>query len=66
MSNTQQPNVIIDGKEYPFSSLSDTAKGQLSSIRACEQKLRALQQEAALLQTARNAYASALKVELNK
>lgn len=54
-------NVTIDGKEYALESLSDEAKAQLASLHACDQKLAQLQQEIAIVQTARNAYAQALK-----
>lgn len=64
MSEAKQPKVTINGTEYAVDSLSDKAKAQIASIRTCEQKLRQLQQEAALLQTARNAYANALQSEL--
>jgi len=57
-------NLTIDGKEYDIASLSDEAKAQLNNIQTVERKLAELQQEAAILQTARNAYAAALKAQL--
>lgn len=57
-------NLTIGGKEYDIESLSDEAKAQLNNIRVVERKLAELQQEAAILQTARNAYAAALKAQL--
>ena len=58
------PAVTIDGTEYDVEQLSDSAKGQLASLQACENKLRQLQTEIAIVQTARTAYAMALKGEL--
>lgn len=52
--------VTIDGKEYEFENLSDDAKQQINNIRVAEQKLLQLQQETALVQTARAAYSAAL------
>ena len=53
-------NVTIDGKEYPLGSLSEEAKGQLVSLQMVDQKIIELQQQLAIHQTARNAYAKAL------
>jgi len=57
-------NITIDGKEYPFELLSDSAKGQLISLQSVDKRIAETQQELAILQTARNAYANALKQEL--
>ena len=56
----------IDGKEYDTEQLSEAAREQLASIQLVDQKLAQLQQETAILQTARNAYAQALQAELPK
>ena len=56
--------VTIDGKEYDSEELSDNAKNQLGSMQACDQKIRQLQTDLAIAQTARSAYAAALKDEL--
>lgn len=56
----------IDGKEYDTEQLSEAARGQVASIQLVDQKLAQLQQEAAILQTARNAYVQALQAELSK
>jgi hypothetical protein len=61
---TDEQKVTIDGKEYNASDLSDSIKGQLISLRAAEQELARLQTLAAITQTARNAYAQAVKKEL--
>jgi len=56
--------ITIDGIEYDLSKLSESAKGQLVSLQLVDQKITAAQQELAILQTARMAYARALKDEL--
>ena len=55
------PNITIDNCEYDTDNLSQEAKQQLEMLVACENKLRELQRDAAITQTARNAYASKLK-----
>jgi hypothetical protein len=64
MSDEQK--ITIDGKEYNAADLSDGVKGQLMSMRTAEQELARLQSLAAITQTARNAYAQAIKAELEK
>lgn len=56
----------IDGKEYDLDTLSDAAKQQLASLQICDQKIRALQQEIGIVQTARNTFAAALNENLPK
>jgi len=60
------PKVTIDNKEYELEDLSKDAKSQLDSIVLCDRKLAELQSEAAIIQTARNAYVSALQELLPK
>ena len=55
------PSVIIDDKEFDLDDLSDEARAQMESLRVCDIKIAETQQLMAMLQTARNAYASALK-----
>lgn len=57
-------NITIDGKEYPVEVLSDAAKAQLMSLQLVDRKITEAQQELAILQTARNTYANALKEAL--
>jgi len=57
-------SVNIDGQSYELSSLSEEARAQLMSLQFVEQELARLQLQMAALQTARNAYASALKAQL--
>jgi hypothetical protein len=56
--------INIDNKEFDVETLSENAKAQIISLRSCDQRMQALQQELAILQTARNAYSNALKAEL--
>jgi hypothetical protein len=56
--------INIDDKEFDVEALSENAKAQIISLRSCDQRMRALQQELAILQTARNAYSNALKADL--
>ncbi len=58
--------IDIDGKSYEIDSLSDEAKSQLGNIRAVDAELKRLDQQKAIAQTARNAYARALQEELAK
>jgi hypothetical protein len=59
-----KPKVTIDNKDYLIENLSDDAKSQLSSMNVVDQKITSLQQEVAIMQTARNAYARALVAAL--
>ena len=61
---SEDQTVSIDGVEYNLNSLSDNAKAQLQSLQQVDQKLAQNEQERAILQTARNAYANELKQEL--
>ena len=57
--------IKIDDKEYDFDKLSDETKAQLASMQFCDQELQRLQAQAAAYQTARQAYANAVKISLN-
>ncbi len=57
-------SVTIDGKDYAIDTLSDGAKGQLISLQAVDRRIAGVQEELAILQTARIAYGNALKQEL--
>lgn len=52
--------IKIDDKDYDTDTLSDEAKDQLQSVQFVDQELAKLQSQAAVLQTARIAYAKAL------
>jgi hypothetical protein len=58
------PKVTVDGKDYALGSISDGAKAQLISLQAVDRRIENLQEELAILQTARIAYGNALKAEL--
>lgn len=63
---TTGQKIDIDGKSYEIDSLTDEAKSQLGNIRAVDAELKRLDQQKAIAQTARNAYARALQEELAK
>jgi len=54
-------SINIDGIDYDAAKLSPEALAQLRSIRFVDQELERLQAQIAVLQTARLAYAKALK-----
>lgn len=60
----QEASIVIDGNEYLISALSDRAKAQIVNLRATDERAEQLQQELMIVQTARQAYANALKTEL--
>lgn len=61
---SEKQHVTIDGKQYPLEDLSETAKNQIVSIQAADQRINALRQELAFVQTARNSYVKALSENL--
>jgi len=56
--------ISIDGIEYESDTMSQESRQQLDMLVMTEQKVRQLQAEIAMLQTARQAYATALKASL--
>ena len=60
------PSLTIDGREFNIDDLSDAAKTHLANIQLVDQKISSLQQEIAIVRTARNAYSAALQAELPK
>ena len=60
------PRITVDGIEYNTEDLSDNGKAQLASLQFLEVQMSKLQNEIAVFQTAKNAYISALKAELQK
>ena len=54
------PIIKIDDKDYDTETLSEEAKAQLTGIQFVDQELHRLNAQAAILQTARIAYAKAL------
>lgn len=61
-----ESKVTIDGIDYQLSKLSDGAKTQLTNLSVVDQEIARIQRQLAIAQTARNAYANALKEELPK
>lgn len=57
-------SIKIDGKDYSVDALSQEAKTQVLNIRVAEREIKQLQAKLAIAQTARNAYAQALKAAL--
>ena len=58
------PNITIDNQNSDVDSLSDEAKAQLGSLQFVDAELARLNAQAAVLQTARIAYANALNAAL--
>ena len=58
--------IKIDDVEYDTDNLSDNAKAQLASLQFNEAHMQRLRNELAIADTAKIAYASALKAELEK
>jgi hypothetical protein len=54
-------NITIDNQDYDFANLSDDAKAQLASLQFVDSEIARLQAQMAAFQTARNAYALALR-----
>ena len=53
-------NITIDGKIYDLDTLPQEAKGQLSALQQCDQKINNWNMNSAIAQTARGAYAAEL------
>jgi hypothetical protein len=56
--------ITIDGVEYDSEKMSDVTKTNISTIRYIDNELARLSFQTATLQTARSAYANAIKQEL--
>jgi len=54
-------NITIDGQDYDLAILSNEAKSQLASLQFVDAEVARLQAQMAAFQTARNAYALALR-----
>ena len=52
--------VTINGTSYASANLSDAAKAQAANIQVVDAELARLQQQIAIVQTARNTYVNAL------
>ena len=58
------PIIKIDDREYDIDKLPPEARQQIDMLVATEAKIRELQRDTAIVQTARNAYLAALKAAL--
>lgn len=58
--------IKIDNKEYKLEDLSDEVKAKIASLQVADQKINQLNQELALVQTARNAYSNVVGSNLPK
>ena len=58
------PKITIDDIEYNTEDLSDNGKAQLASLQFLEVQMKKIQLEIAIYQTARNAYMTVLKQDL--
>ena len=56
--------VTIDGVDYDSETMTQDSRQKLEMLMMTEQKIRQLQAEVAMMQTARQAYANALKASL--
>ena len=65
-ATVNEAKVSIDGVEYALSDLSEEVKAQIQSLRFVEAELARLQAQAAVMNTAKVAYANALKALLAK
>ena len=60
------PKITVDGTEYDTENLSTNGKAQLASLQFLEVQMQKLKNEIAVADTARMAYAAALRAELAK
>jgi len=61
-----EATVTIDGKKYNIDQLSKEAKQLLANLQAADMEIQRLRFQAGMAQTARGAYAQALKAEIEK
>ncbi len=57
--------ITVDGTEYETEGLSTNGKAQLASLQFLEVQMQRLKNEISVYQTARQAYAAALKAHLD-
>ena len=60
----ENQTITIDGTEYKLAELSENARSQLVNLRVTDSEIDRLNQQLAIYQTARTAYARALSEEL--
>ena len=56
--------VTIDGVDYDSETMTQDSRQKLEMLKMTEQRIRQMQAELAMMQTARQAYANALKASL--
>lgn len=56
--------ITINGQQYDADKLSEAARIQVANLRVTDQEIERVQQQLAIYQTARAAYAQALSQEL--
>ncbi len=64
MAEEKKNTLTVDGKEYDPATISDNAKNIIANVQFADQELARLRLQNAALQTARQAYVTALKTEL--
>lgn len=65
-SAAQTPNIQIDGKTFPFSDLSDSAKAQVQNLAIVDAEIKRLQTLIGIATAAQQNFIAALRNELNK
>lgn len=60
------PKITVDDVEYNTEDLSDNGKAQVASLQFLEVQMNKLNSEIAVYQTARNAYITELKADIEK
>jgi hypothetical protein len=66
MSDKKPQTLTIDNIEYNVADLSEAARAQVVNVRVTDDEIQRLNRQLAIAQTARTAYANALKNELPK
>lgn len=60
----ENQTITIDGAHYELGALSEDARNQIVNLRATDQEIEHLKRQLAICQTARAAYAKALRDHL--
>ena len=66
MADEKTQTITIDGTDYNLADLSESARSQVVNLRVTDAEIEKLNQQLAIFQTARTAYARALGEELPK
>lgn len=65
MAEEKKATLTVDGKDYDPATISDNAKNIIANVQFADQELARLRMQNAAIQTARQAYVTALKKELD-